>query len=90
MDSGRGAHRNKRRFRFSVRVKVMKTVLKGVLGSFSKTRSWQMNQLQRVQKVVNMAICRCLGARLGLLHQQRLSNKILQRLTQWESFETMI
>ena len=44
---GRGAHRNKRRVRFTVRIKVMKTVVKGVLGSFSKTRGWQMNHLQR-------------------------------------------
>ncbi len=87
---GRGAHRNKRRVRFTVRIKVMKTVVKGVLGSFSKTRGWQMNHLQRAQKVINMAIRRCLGGRLGSLHRQGLSNTILQHLTQWEFFETMV
>ena len=74
---GRGSHRNKRRVSFSVRIKVMKTVVKGVLGSFSKTRAWQTHHLDRAQKVINTAIRRCLNVRLGMMHQHGLSNRIL-------------
>lgn len=87
---GRGSHRNKRRVSFSVRIKVMKTVVKGVLGSFSKTRAWQTHHLDRAQKVINTAIRRCLNVRLGMMHQHGLSNRILSNLAQWESFEDTV
>ena len=87
---GRGTHRNKRRVSLSVRIKVMKTVVKGVLGSFSKTRAWQTHHLDRAQKVINTAIRRCLNVRLGMLQSQGLSNRILTNLAQWESFESTV
>ena len=87
---GKGTHRNKRRVKFSVRVRVMKTVVKGVLSSFSKTRAWQSHQLLRCQKVINKAIRRCLGVRMGMIHHAGLSNSVLHKLTQWESFENMV
>lgn len=87
---GRGTQSNKRRIRLSVRVKVMKVVVKGVLYSFCKTRAWQMNQLSRVQETINLAIRRCIGVRLGMIKPLGLSNDILQQLTQWESFETSV
>jgi ribonuclease HI len=87
---GRGAHRNKSRIKFSVRIQVMKAVVKGVLFSFSKTRAWQQNHLQRAQKVINMAIRRCLGLRLGILRSAGLNNANLRRLVQWEEFESAV
>lgn len=87
---GRGAHRNKRRIRYSVRITVMKTVVKGVLSIFSKTRLWQVNHLTRAQKVIQMAIRRCLGVRMGLIQQAGLNNRVLTHLAQWESFDNMV
>ena len=87
---GRGAHRNKTRVKYSVRIRVMKAVVKGVLFSFSKTRAWQQNHLQRAQKVINLAIRRCLGVRLDLLRSQGLNNTTLQHLVQWEGFESAV
>ena len=68
----------------------MKAVVKGVLFSFSKTRAWQQNHLQRAQKVINLAIRRCLGVRLDLLRSQGLNNTTLQHLVQWEGFESAV
>ena len=87
---GRGAHKNKYRVSYSVRIKVMKAVVKGILCSFSKTRAWQMNQLSRVQKTIHMAIRRCIGARLSMLHVCGLNNHSLRRLAQWESFDQTV
>ena len=87
---GKGAHRNRYRVKFSVRIKVMKAVLKGMLGSFARTRAWQVSQITRVQKIVNLAIRRCLGIRLGMLRGYGLSNNILSNMAQWEQFESLV
>ncbi|CAJ1396225.1 unnamed protein product [Effrenium voratum] len=87
---GKGAHRNRYRVKFSVRIKVMKAVLKGMLGSFARTRAWQVSQITRVQKIVNLAIRRCLGIRLGMLRGYGLSNDILSNMAQWEQFESLV
>lgn len=68
----------------------MKTVVKGVLSIFSKTRLWQVNHLTRAQKVIQMAIRRCLGVRMGLIQQAGLNNRVLTHLAQWESFDNMV
>ena len=49
-----------------------------------------MNQLQRAQKVIHLAIRRCLGIRLRMIHPYGLSNHVLRHLAQWETFETMV
>ena len=87
---GRGAHGNKHRVKYSVRLRVMKTVVKGVLSSFAKTRAWQVNHLARAQKVIQMAIRRCLGVRMGAIHRAGLNNRVLTYLAQWESFNNLV
>ena len=87
---GRGAHRNKHRIKYSVRLRVMKTVVKGVLSSFAKTRAWQVNHLARAQKVIQMAIRRCLGVRMGAIHRAGLNNRVLTYFAQWESFDNLV
>lgn len=68
----------------------MKTVVKGILSSFAKTRAWQVNQLARAQKVIRMAIRRCLGIRLGAIRRAGLNSRVITYLAQWESFDTMV
>ena len=62
----------------------MKTVVKGILSSFAKTRAWQVNQLARAQKVIQMAI------RLGAIRRAGLKSRVITYLAQWESFDTMV
>ena len=52
-------------------IRVMKAVVQGILYSFAKTRSWQVNQLPRAQKAVHMAIRRYIGVRLGLVRSEQ-------------------
>ena len=87
---GRGTHKQKNRIKYSVHIKVMKTVVKGVLSSFAKTRAWQVNQLARAQKVIQMAIRRCLGIRVGAIRRAGLNNRVITYMAQWESFDTMV
>ncbi|CAE7261281.1 unnamed protein product [Symbiodinium sp. CCMP2592] len=71
----------------STRIRVLKSVVKGTLMSFSRTRSWQTNQISRMQ---DMAIRRSLGYRLKELRQAGITNEVMRNLVQWEKFDSAV
>ena len=87
---GRSAFRRKQDLRRSVRVKVLKAVVKGILLSFSRTRAWQTSQVHRMQNIINFAVRRTFNIRLFALRKQGLTNAILRRVVQWEPFEAAV
>ena len=85
---GHQVHTRRRDLKLSVRIRVLKAVVKGVLFSFVRTRSWQTSQVNRLQSVINLAVRRALNVRTYNLRRCGLSNAILCRMVQWEPFLT--
>ena len=80
--------RRKKDLRRSVRIRVLKAVVKGVLFTFVRTRAWQTSQIHRLQAVIHLAIRRAFYIRTYHLRRHGLTNAILCRMVQWESFLT--
>jgi len=85
---GRQVHARRRDLKLSVRIRVLKAIVKGVLFTFVRTRAWQTSQIHRLQTVINLAVRRAFNMRIYTLRRQGLSNAILCRMAQWESFIT--
>ena len=88
-----GGTQNRQRRRIllkSVRVKVLKAVVKGVLNTFSRTRAWQTNHIHRMHTVINVALRRMIGIRTYQLRRHGISNLILRKMAQWEPFESSV
>ena len=87
---GRQIRRRKHDLRKSVRVRVIKAVVKGILMSFSRTRAWQTSQVHRMQNLIHFAIRRVFNTRLRALRQQGITNQILRKMVQWEPFDVAV
>ena len=87
---GKAAKRIKHHLKKSVRVKVLKAAVKGILLTFSRTRAWQTNQVHRMQNIVNFSIRRVFNARIQDLRRQGLTNAVMRRMVQWETFESAV
>eukprot|EP00438_Fugacium_kawagutii_P009511 Skav209387 [mRNA] locus=scaffold3334:137441:141157:+ [translate_table: standard] len=88
-----GGPRNRQRrhdLKKSVRVKVLKAVVKGILHTFSRTRAWQTNHIHRMQTVIHVALRRVLGVRTYHMRRHGISNLVLRKLAQWEPFESAV
>ena len=64
----------------SVRVCVLKAVVKGVLFTSTRTRAWQTNHVHRMQTVVNVAICRVFNLCTSVMRRHGLSNLVLRKM----------
>ena len=85
---GRGVFHRRQDLRLSVRLRVLKAVVKGVLFIFCRTRAWQSSQVYQTQAVIHVAVRRAFNVRTSVLRHHGLSNGILCRLAQWEAFLT--
>ena len=83
---GRQIHLRRRDLRLSVRIRVLKAIVKGILFTFVRTRSWQTHQIHRLQSVINLAVRRAFNIRTYTLRRHGLSNAVLNRMVQWEPF----
>ena len=81
---GRQVHARRRDLKLSVRIRVLKAIVKGVLFTFVRTRAWQASQIHRLQSVINLAVRRAFNMRTYTLRHQGLSNAVLCRMVQWE------
>lgn len=81
-------NRRKKDLKLSVRIRVLKAVVKGVLFTFVRTQSWQTSQIHRLQAVIHLAVRRAFNIRTYSLRRRGLSNATLCRLAQWEPFLT--
>ena len=83
---GRQVHARQKDLKLSVRIRVLKAVVKGVMFTFVRTRSWQTCQVNRLQSIINLAVRRAFNVRTSALRRCGLSNAILCRMVQWEPF----
>ena len=87
---GKQIRRRRHDLKRSVRIKVLKAVVKGILFSFCRTRAWQTSQISRMQNIINFAVRRAFNVKLRTLRRNGLTNRIMTGMAQWEPFDQAV
>ena len=68
----------------SVRLDVMKSAVIPAVMSFSRTRSWDKGQIEKLQRVANYAVRRAFGTDIVNMKEHHVSDAMMYKAAGWE------